>query len=240
MNKLAYSIIIILGMIHWSCESPLSEKPVVDPYTIQPIIKVIKEIDYKGTTYYRYRADIYDQYIRSVELQDGGIKVNNENLMVIKDALGTYYMVDDQRVKYKLNTKYLFTIIMSDQSTYKADITTHSTDLFEFNTPVEQDKTQDMNVSWKDTDTNSTMYLTVGLAYKTESSSGYSSHYVKIPNPRKGSFVLLSENLKSSEGTAYRIDLTLNSEVAGTIDSSFYLNRRAFSLQQISKSITLK
>jgi hypothetical protein len=240
MKKILSAFILLFAVMNWSCESPLSNQPVSDPSSLQPIIQVIKEIDYKGTLYHRYRADIYDHQHRYVEIKDGGIKVNNENMTVVKDILGTYYSADDQRVPYNFNTKYNFTVTLSDLSQYNATVTTHSVDLYNFITPSEQIKTQDLSLSWKDTDPNATMYINIAVYYTADTTSGVQMHSVNIPNPSSGSFILPAADLQTENGTPYSADLTLNSEVEGTIDSRFYINRRAYSHQMITKSIVLK
>lgn len=233
-------MILLTASLHWSCESPLSETEVVDPNSVQPFLQVIKEIDYKGTVYHRYRGDIYDQQMRYVELKDGGISVNSEKMIVVKDIIGTYYLADDQRVPYSLKTKYSFTVTLSDQSQYFATVTTPSVDLYSFSAPADHDRLQNMNLSWKDTDSNATMSLTVTVYFKTDSSSGFSSHSVKITNPKAGSFTLPANELITEKGVPYLAELTLHSEVMGTIDSRFYINRRAYSHQLITKTVNLK
>ena len=239
-NQISLFLIILISLTYFSCQSPLSESGVSDPNLIQPIIQVSKEIDLKGTTYYRYRCDVNDQKLQYVEIKDGGIKVNGENLIVIKDILGTYYILDDTHVKYAPNTKYNFTITLSDQSQYDAVVTTPSADLREFLVPTVQDRTQNMSLSWKDTDSNATLNISVALYFRTDTTTGVQVHTVPITNPKPGTFELPASELNTNQGIAYAVDLTLNSEVNGTIDSRFYLHRRAYSHQMITKSVVLK
>ncbi|MFA6455645.1 MAG: hypothetical protein WCW40_02395 [Bacteroidota bacterium] len=238
-----YPIIILLIVISLalnSCESPLSEQAVSDPKLIQPVVQVMKELDYKGTTYYRYRCDVYDKYMRSVELKDGRISVNGENLIVVKDLFGTYYMIDDARVKYASNSVYKFVITLSDQSQYNASVTTHKVNLTGFNAPASHNKTQNMNLTWSGIDSSATMRLTITSYYTTDTSSGFRTSNMEISNPKLGAYTLAPSNFVVENTNTYRVDITLHSEVDGTIDSRFYINRRAFSHDMITKSVVLQ
>jgi len=240
MKQYIQAFLVIIALVFNSCESPLSEQSLSDPKLISPVVQVIKEVDYKGTTYYRYRCDLYDKYMRSVELKDGRISVNGENLIVVKDLLGTYYMIDDARVKYNPNTQYSFVITLSDQSQYNASVTTHKVNLAGFNAPANHNKTQNMNLTWIGIDSNATMHLTVTSYYKTDTSQGFKVHSVNILDPKAGAMTLPTSEFIVENTNTYEVIITLHSEVDGTIDSRFYLNRRAFSHDMITKSIILQ
>ena len=239
MDKTYYLLIILAALGHWSCQSPLSNTDITDPSSLQPQIQVIKDTDSTGSIY-NYRADLYDQHSRYVELKDGGINVNGEQLILVRGVLGSYYLTDDHIVKYQLNTKYNFIITLSDHSQYTASVTTPSAELSNFGVPTEQDSTQSMKVSWVNPDTSATMYLTLVIYFKTDTSAGFQSSKVVIPNPHLGTFDLPPSDFLAKQGKSTAIDITLHSEILGQIDSRFFFGSRAYSHQMITKSLTLK
>ncbi len=228
-----------MALAQWSCQSPLSNTDITDPSTLQPQIQVIKSTDSTGSMY-NYRADIYDRQSRYVELKDGGVSVNGEQLILVRSLLGSYYLTDDHIVKYQFNTKYNFIVTLSDGSQYTASVTTPSTELSNFFAPSEQVKTQNMRVSWTNPDTGATMYFMLTIYFKTDTSAGVQSNKVSIPNPRLGTFDLTPSDFVATQGTSTAVDITLNSEDQGQIDSRFYFSSRAYSHQMITKSVNLK
>ncbi len=239
MKSISIITLLVLTLVILSCESPLSEEGVSDPSLIQPKIQVQMESDYKGSTYFRYRCKIYDKDLKAVELKGGGVKVNNYNMILIKDVLGSYYLLDDSQIKYELNTNYNFTITLSDLSQYYATVTTHSDSIREFIVPIKQSKTKNMEVTWKGYIDNSLMYFTVTSYFQTDTTKGINTHRVEIPKPSLGMFELQNSDFIYKDGNTYMVDLTLHSEIDGTIDNRFYVNRRAFSHQLITKTIEI-
>ncbi len=239
MNKLHYPLIIIAALAHWSCQSPLSNTDITDPSMIQPQIQVLMETDSSGTKYY-YRADIYDRQLRYVELMNGTVQVNGEQLILVRDVLGSYYLTDDHLIKYQLNTQYNFTVTLSDKSQYTASVKTPLAALSNFVVPSEQVKTQSLSLSWVNPDTSATMYLMLAISFKTDTSIGLESRKVPISNTSLGTFDLQPSEFTSSQGVSTALDITLHSEDLGKIDPRFYAGSRAFSHQMITKSVILK
>ena len=239
MNKTYCLVVLFVALAQWSCKSPLSNTDITDPSTLQPKIQVIKNTDSTGSIY-NYRADIYDQQSRYVELKDAAISVNGEQLILVRSLLGSYYLTDDHIVKYQLNTKYTFIITLSDKSQYTASVTTPSIELSNFVVPLEQVKTQNMRVSWTNPDTSATMNLILAIYFKTDTSAGVQSKNILIPNPRLGTFDLQPSDFLANQGTSTAIDITLNSEDLGQTDSRFYSESRTYSHQMITKSVNLK
>lgn len=240
MKKIVFLAAIVISALLSSCESPLSEQSISDPSIIHPMLQVYKGTDDKGTTYYNYRCDIFDKYLRSVELKDGDVMVNGMKLMVIKNALGTYYLLDDTNLKYALNTKYYFTITLSDQSQYAATVTTHPDTLRDFLVPAEHPRSQNLKVSWKGTSNNASMFLSVVSNFKTDSSFGFSSRRIEITNPSTGTYELTPTDFNYKDGGTYSVELTLHSEINGTMDDRFGENRRSFSHQSITRTIAIQ
>lgn len=240
MNVRTLLLSLSLSLLFIACESPLSEQNITDPGLIAPVLQVQKEISYKGTVYYRYRCDIYDKLLRSVELNNGSITVNGKKLMVIKDIVGSYYTLDDTQVPYALNSTYSFVITLSDNSTYNGMVTSHTDSLREFVVPSEQDTTQTMTVSWKGTVPGASMYLTIATSYKTPNGFGFSVHRKDIPSPAAGTVVLYPSDYLSGGGTTTSVDVTLHSEIDGTIDKRFYSARRVFSHQFITRTVAVR
>jgi hypothetical protein len=137
-------VLILLTLI--SCESPLSEEGVSDPSLIQPKIQVQMETDYKGKLYYRYKCKIYDNHLKAVEIKDGGVKINGYNMILIKDFFGSYYLLDNSQIPYELDTKYNFTITLTDKKEYGGTITTHTDSIREFIVPAKYSRNNNLEV----------------------------------------------------------------------------------------------
>ncbi len=239
MKTLLASVIILSTAVILSCESPLSDTQVTDPGILQPVVQVTRDIQSNGTLSYSYRCDVYDKNTYFVELKDGGVKLNGESLLLVHDLLGPYYLTDNLHVPYSLATKYTFTITLADQSSYEAVVTTPKLDFIEFVAPEVQSSKLPMHVSWGAADSNSVMSMIVTKHFRTDTSSGIAIHKVAIGNPLLRSYDLQPADFVHEEGTTYGVELTLTSQLEGTIDPKFYFGSRAYSSQTITRSVKI-
>ncbi len=232
---------IFLGIIGLSCSSPLSDTNVTDPSLLEPVLVVTKSIDSGGARTVEYTADIYDKNLNLVTLQNGSVKIDNFAMNERADIFGgeEYYISGESEVKFALSTTYSFTLTLSDGSQYNGTVKSQSEDLTEFNTPTSQSHTQNMPLTWTDTDPNATMSIQMLYKFSTDTSTGSGTKTIAISNPSSGSYTIGSSDLTTSQGKIYEVDLTLISEIRGTIDSHFRSGSYVASHLEITKNVTI-
>lgn len=221
--RYASFVVVLLSLVGLSCSSPLSDVNVTDPSVLRPAFTVSKSIDNTGTRTVDYQADIYDKNSELVTIQNGSVKLDGY-LMDTKTNLlgGQYYdLSGESEVKFSTATKYNFTITLSDGSQYSGTVTSQSVDLYEFNAPSSQSRTQPITVSWKGTDTTAQMWINMTYSFKTDTTTGSGSQVFQIVDPSSGTFTIPVSYFTSTQGATYRVDLTLESEVKGTVDRRF-------------------
>lgn len=233
--------LILLGIIGLSCSSPLSDTNVTDPSLLEPVLLVTKSIDSTGARTVQYTADIYDKNMNLVTLQNGSVKINNFAMNERANILGgeEYYLSGESEVQFAPSTNYSFTLTLSDGNQYNGTVKSQSTDLTEFNTPTTQSHTQNMPLTWKNTDPNATMSIQMLYKFRTDTSGGSGTKTFAISNPSTESYTVNSSDLTTTQGTIYEVDLTLVSEVRGTIDSHFRPGSYVASDLEITRTVTI-
>ncbi len=234
-------LFILLGLIGLSCSSPLSDTNVTDPSLLQPQLTVSKTLN-NGARSVEYTAVIFDKNSNLVTLKDGGVKINGIVMDTAKTLFGgqDYQLLGESGVKFALSTSYTFTITLSDGSNYYGTVKSQSTDLYEFDAPATQSRKQNMTVTWKDTDPNAQMYIQMIYDFRTDSSGGSGEQTFTIPNPSSKSYSINSSYFNTTQGTIYEVDLTLISEVRGTIDSHFRSGSSTVSDLRITRNVTIE
>ncbi|MFZ1081122.1 MAG: hypothetical protein WAO19_04270 [Candidatus Kryptoniota bacterium] len=238
--KLVLFSSILFSLIGLSCSSPLSDTNVADPSLLEPQLMVLKTIngDSRSVT---YTCNIYDKNLNLVTLQNGNVKINGFQMNEQADIFGGegYYLSGEAEVVFDTNKTFIFTLTLSDGSQYTGTVISQSKDLYQFNAPASQSHTQDITVSWKDTDPNSTMSVQMIYYWKADSSKGTGAQTFSISTPSTGTYTIKSSQFTVPQGTTYRVDLTLVSEKAGTIDSHFRPGSSAVSELSYLRSVTL-
>lgn len=214
---------ILLSLAGLSCSSPLSDTNVTDPSLLEPVLVVMKSINSSGARSVLYTAGIYDKNLNLVTLQNGSVKIDGFQMNERANLFGGehYFLQGESEVKFALDSTYTFTITLSDGSKYYGEVTSQSDDLTEFDAPSSQSRTQPVNVNWKATDPNAAMSIELVYKYSTDTSSGGGTQTISIPDPSTGQYSISPDMFTTDKGTTNEVDLTLVSEVTGTIDPAF-------------------
>ncbi len=223
MKSILLCAIAALSVAVSSCSSPLSDTNVTDPSLLEPRLAIRKAITTSGAITIEYLADIYDKNLNLVTLQNGNVRIGNYQMNQRANLLGgiEYYLTGESEVSFSLNKTYSFTLTLSDGSTYNGSVTSQTDDLVRFDVPSIQSRTQSINVTWSSTDPNAEMWIQMATRYKTDSSQGVAYQTLRIANPAAQSYTITPSQFSTAEGTAYEVDLTLVSEMKGTIDPRF-------------------
>lgn len=239
--KTGLCVSICLSLIGLSCSSPLSDVNVTDPSLLEPQLVVMKSIGTTGNRSVVYTADIYDKNYNLVTLQNGSVKINGFNMNERANLFGgeEYYLQGESEVKFAPDGTYKFTLTLSDGSKYYGTVTSQSKDLTEFIVPSSQSRTQPIDVSWKDTDPSAAMSIQLVYKYSTDSSSGTGTRTVSISDPSSGTFSISPSLFTAGQGTTNEVDLTLVSEITGTIDPGFRAGSSTVCKLTIERDVTL-
>lgn len=238
-NKLL--TIIMFGMVGLSCSSPLSDTNVTDPSLLEPELVISKSIDALGARTVQYTADILDKNSNLVTLQNGNVKVDGFAMNLRAYVFGgeEYDLLGESEVKFVLDTTFTFALTLSDGSQYYGTVKSQANDLFEFDTPSTQSHTQNMVITWMDTDPNAAMRIEMTSKFHTDTSNGTGFQTIQLPNPTTGSFTINSSYFNGPQGTIYEVDLVLVSEIRGNIDSHFRSGSSTVSDLEIARNVTI-
>ncbi len=229
------------GLLFVSCNSPLSDTNVTDSSLIQPVFVVAKSVDNNGARSVDYSVDIYDKNANLVTLQNGGVKLNGYQMNIKPDLIGGefYDLSGESELRFTAGTTYTFSVTLADGSQYNGTVQSQSVDLYEFDVPSAQSRTQDLIVRWRDTDPSSRMTIELTVYSRTDSSEGNSSTTLDIPNPQAGIFTIPATQLSTNQGTTYKADVTLISEKSGSVDPHFMSGSAALSRLTYTRTVAL-
>lgn len=238
-KNISFLVFGILSIALLSCESPLSDVDLDDPSVIAPVLIVTKTIE-NGTRHVEYIGEIYDKNLSLVTLKNGTVRIENVSMGKRSFLLGgeQYFLSGENIVKHTLGKTYIFTVVFSNGSEYTGSVKTQTKDLYDFTAPSTHNRAQNMTVSWKDADSSATMFIDMAYSFKTDTSSGAGIKRITIPDASTGTFIINSSAFQESQGTIYEADLTLVSEVEGTIDSRFSSNSGTYSQLRITRTVT--
>lgn len=240
MKRILTLIAAGISAILCSCESPLSDTEITNPGLLAPVISVERTQSKDGTIEHEYTCYLYDKSLQLVQLKNGSVSVNGAPMPHKKGLLGSYYSTTASSVPYALSTKYTFTITLADQKGYTASVTTQDALLNNFTAPSEVVHTNAMQVSWSGHDPKAELSIEILSHFRTDTSTGSQFKSFVLPVNIGTTYQIPPSQYLADMGTTTSVDLVLNSEITGTIDSRFKNGRKIMSVQRIGRSVTVK
>jgi hypothetical protein len=208
---ICFSAVFQMCMHNGYHESPLSNTWLTDPSLIHLRITLNPQTNYSSNL---IRVIVLDENEYYVQILNGGIRINNLAMPVVKDGydLPIYQITHPSVMKVLPNTDYSFLITLSDSSIYSASIRTQEKYMTSPVIPDTHETIKNLTVRWSDFGFQGDLQLSI-------SRGGYRIEY-DVPDSSSGYCVLsskyLRENVKDSVATFY-----FNSKIEGTIDRQF-------------------
>jgi hypothetical protein len=178
----AVFFILVSALFLQSCdhESPLSSGKVVDPSLLRVRFAVEKtKTESEGSSEYLFQAVLLDSKERFVELSNGGgVYLNGIKMFAQKfppENMPRYRLYTDD-IKFRLDSLYTFTVVLSDGQAYPSYVRTPVADLFTSSAFVRNDSAV---FNWTVNNTDS-IRVSYALRY-ADGTSG--SSFVKTAGP---------------------------------------------------------
>ncbi|MGE5351496.1 MAG: hypothetical protein ACM3P0_05400, partial [Acidobacteriota bacterium] len=237
-RKLIFSLFFILTFSCMGCmqESALSDVEITDPSVIRPEITFVKSKEGGSITQFIY-AWINDRNNNPVELKNGGVSINGK-AMPVKNTMGLpYYSGLDAVSDIRPGYTYDILIKLNSDKAYNASIKIQEKDLATLTLPVNQNRFEDMNISWTEIDPNRELKLEMLNYYKADNKETTEAFTMYIPqqNLGTGKFTIPSTYFQSTQNI-YKTKVTLSSKVSGTIYEGFKSGSKIESTLSISKT----
>ncbi len=240
MKRILTFIAASIAVILCGCESPLSDTEITNPGLLAPVITVERTQSKDGSIEHDYTCYLYDKSIQLVQLKSGSVSVNGIPMPHKKGLLGSYYSTTSASLPYALSTKYTFTITLADQKGYTASVTTQDALLNNFTAPSEVARTNAMQISWSGNDPKAELSIEIYSHYRTDSSTGSQLKTFALPVNGGNTYQIPPSQYLADMGTTSTVELVLNSEIEGTIDSRFKNGRKIKSVQRIGRSVSIR
>ncbi|MBN1951138.1 MAG: hypothetical protein JW801_08035 [Bacteroidales bacterium] len=226
--KQLLSFVLPFGFLLAGCgpqNSPLSDIKLTDPSVLAPSIRLVQHIDEDGRESGSIEVWLYDKNGNTVELKDGGVRVNGKDMKVrqVQFTEAPYYSADRIIRDLEPGTTYDFEIILADGKAYKASIKTPEEKLDLLRVPDRHNRNEDMVISWEGIHGYDEMTVKLACYYDRDESQGIKTEDLNIPARfvTQGEFTIGRENFRLNEGEIYKAKVTVSGVQSGEIDKQF-------------------
>lgn len=142
-----YFILLLIVIQFLACgPSPLSDVAITDPSVLAVSFSMEKNI-FRGDTTQSITARLTDKNHNTVTLLEGGLFLNNIEMVISEDVLSSSsYYLDESSIKLENNKNYTFTIMLADSIEYST--TLRAPDVSGFTLPTEYSVGSSFSVNW--------------------------------------------------------------------------------------------
>lgn len=239
-TKNFYQIIIwfALGSIFFlsNCESALSDVEINDPSVLQTHFVVERTLLDDGTVVSGLNATIWDKNLASVELKNGQVKVNGQQMSVTEILnISSYYI---PMASVNLNTDYNFQVILPNGQGYTGTVKTQEKTFTSVSIPPNPSINEDLTVSWQDVYVHDDLIISVNLTSPAGTVPG--ATFTLTPSQMQtGSFVIPKSTFATPAGVTSAA-ITLTGAKYGTIDPKFRSGSGTISRMRVEKKVVFK
>lgn len=233
---------LLIAIFFSSCqkESALSDIDLTDPSLVRIEIKLEHEESLVFGITQRILTYVLDKNNDVVEIKNGEIKVENTKLTLSKDPFNLpYYALNSEQVQIMNDSTYNFTITLSDQKEYKAEVTTPKNRLYNFIVPEQHSATNDLEISWENTNENEMQLKGTKYINKNGTIKKKSFNNINVPNPESGKYTFPTSFFHETDGQVTKVDITLESKNFGKIDDNFKAGSFISAIFSIEKSVVV-
>lgn len=230
-------LIIILG----GCdeESDLSEVVFDDPSAVRPEITISKNTTLNGATEEIITVWLYDNDNDPLKLKEGGVSVNDvEMALQYQTNLPYYKILSPSQLPITGSTTYNFNIRFGGGGNYPAIVDTPN-ELHTFNVPTTHSRTENMALTWLETDSNARgeIHVTHHYVDPDDNHREYERTY-QIVSTGSGQYVLDADVFQNPAGI-YRTELELIIKNDGIISEQFLEGGTIIAQYTIKKASTI-
>lgn len=217
-----------------SCESPLSDVEITDPGTLMTTFAVERSLLDNGTVLNSLQATLLDKNLASVQLKNGHVKVNGQEMSVAEVLnISTYYVPS---ATVNLSTNYDFEIVLANGDSYPGTVTTPAKAFSAVTAPATSTADSDLTISWDDPQVYDEFLISLGLTSPSGTVAG-TTFSLTPEQMAAGSFVIPKSSFATPAGIT-SVTVTLLGIDYGTIDSKFRNGSATVSRMRAEKKIS--
>jgi hypothetical protein len=217
-----------------NCDSALSDLEITDPGLLQTHFVVERALLQDGSVVAGLTTTILDKNLASVELKNGQVKVNGQQMTTGELLNVTYYYIPSAAVD--LNTEYDFEVVLSDGQSYSGSVTTPAETFTSLTVPSNPSINEDMTISWQDVYVHDDLIITLDLTSPAGTVPG-ATFTLTAEQMEQGSFVIPKSNFATPSGVTSVI-IKLTGANYGTTDPKFRSGSSTISRMRVEKKVT--
>jgi hypothetical protein len=217
-----------------NCDSALSDLEITDPGLIQPHFVVERALLQDGSMVAGITTTILDKNLASVELKNGRVLVNGQQMSTTELLNVTIYHIPSPTVN--LNTDYDFEVVLSDGQGYNGSVTTPAKAFTSLTVPSNPSINEDMMISWEDVYVHDDLIITLDLTSPAGTVPG-ATFNLTSEQMEQGSFVIPKSNFATPSGVTSVI-IKLTGTNYGTVDPEFRGGSSTISRMRVEKKVT--
>jgi hypothetical protein len=216
------------------CESPLSDIELTDPGTLITTFAVERSMLDDGTVLTSLQATLLDKNLASVELKNGHVKVNGQEMSEAEILnISTYYIPS---ATVNLSTDYNFEVVLPNGQSYSGTVTTPEKTFTSVTAPATSTAGSDLTISWQDAYVFDEFIISLGLTSPSGIVAG-TTFSLTPEQMEAGSFVIPKSSFATPAGIT-SVTVTLVGIDYGTIDSHFHSGSATVSRMRAEKKVS--
>ena len=228
--------VFLVTLFFSNCESALSDVEITDPGVLQTHFVVERALLDNGTVLNSLHATIFDKNLASVELKNGQVKVNGQQMSETEVLnISTYYI---PAAVVDLNTQYDFEVILPDGHSHSGTVTTQAKTFTSVTVPSSASVNSDLTISWQDVYVHDDLIISLNLTSPAGTVPG-ASFTLTEQQMQAGSFVIPKSNFATPAGIT-SATITLTGAKYGTIDPKFHDGSGTISRMRVEKKVTFE
>lgn len=219
-----------------NCESSLSDVEITDPSVLQTHFVVESTLLDNGSVVNGINATIWDKNLASVELKNGQVKVNGQQMSITEILnISSYYI---PQAVVNLNTDYNFEMIFPNGQRHTGTIKTQEKSFTSVSLPSNPSVNDDLTISWQDVYVHDDMIISVNLTSPAGTVPG-ATFTLTQAQMQAGSFVIPKSTFSTPAGVT-SATITITGAKYGTIDPKFRSGSGTISRMRVEKKVVFK
>jgi hypothetical protein len=220
--------------LHFSnCESALSDIEITDPSVLQTNFVVERALLNDGTVVNSLHATIFDKNLASVQLKNGQVKVNGQQMSVTEILnISTYHI---PAATVNLNTAYNFEMVLANGQVHSGTVTSQAKTFTSLTVPATGSVNNDLPISWQDVYVHDVLTISLNLTSPSGTVPG-ATFELTPAQMQAGTFVIPKSNFAATPGIT-SATVTLSGAKYGTIDSKFRTGSATISRMRVEKKV---
>jgi hypothetical protein len=234
-SRLVATLFVFAVMVFFSnCESALNDIEITDPSVLQTHFVVEHSVLSDGTVLNSLHSTILDKNLASVELKNGSVKVNGQQ-MSIAEILGisTYHI---PAATVSLNTDYNFEMVLANGQSYNGTVKSQAKAFTSVTAPATSKADSDLTISWQDIYVHDALIISLNLTTPSATVPG-PTFELTTAQMQSGTFVIPKSAFASTPGIT-SVTIILTGAKYGTIDSKFRSGSSTIARMRVEKKVT--